>query len=454
MNKLYEESSIQDIADAIREKNGLQDTYKVSEMGAAIRAISANSGLTDDVKQALLDCFEHVAWIDEHGQDYYDALETALNPPTNLLGITAVFNSGGATIYNTATLNDLKQYLTVTAMYDDGTSVVVTNYTLSGTVETGQCDFIVTYGGKTASFRVNVVEWLTSITATYTQSGTVTVNDSLNSLKSDLVVHAYFADTTSEVINDYTLSGALEVGTSTITVTYLSKTATFNVTVSSASYVTSGLISRWDGIDNTSNGHDGTVTTWEDLVGSHDLVMNDSSKVSWASDGLVFSGQQGQHLVDSASGFGNTARTVEMVLLPAENQTAFVGWFGQSNLQRSISIYNDNTFKGNGTSGNAYDTGLTGVTDIISISAVYDSSAATGTYRCNNAVATQSNKSHSFNVTTNQNTVRIGGDMQTGNYPFKGKILAIRVYDRALLESELTQNYNVDLERFSLGGDA
>lgn len=39
-NKLYEETSIQDIAKAIREKNDTSATYKVSEMGSAIRAIT------------------------------------------------------------------------------------------------------------------------------------------------------------------------------------------------------------------------------------------------------------------------------------------------------------------------------------------------------------------------------------------------------------------------------
>ena len=35
-------------------------------------------GLTDEAKAALLACFAHVAWVDEHGQDCYDALEEAL----------------------------------------------------------------------------------------------------------------------------------------------------------------------------------------------------------------------------------------------------------------------------------------------------------------------------------------------------------------------------------------
>lgn len=39
-NKLYEESHVQDIANAIREQNGTTETYNVSEMGNAIRSIT------------------------------------------------------------------------------------------------------------------------------------------------------------------------------------------------------------------------------------------------------------------------------------------------------------------------------------------------------------------------------------------------------------------------------
>lgn len=42
--KLYEESNIQAIADAIRAKNGLTDTYKTSEMADAIEAIPTGGG--------------------------------------------------------------------------------------------------------------------------------------------------------------------------------------------------------------------------------------------------------------------------------------------------------------------------------------------------------------------------------------------------------------------------
>lgn len=53
-NKLYEESSIQNIADAIREKNGTQGTYKVSEMASAITALDASGGSSSEPLEKYL----------------------------------------------------------------------------------------------------------------------------------------------------------------------------------------------------------------------------------------------------------------------------------------------------------------------------------------------------------------------------------------------------------------
>lgn len=50
-------------------ENGKVTEYEFGEAGG---------GISSDVKSALLACFAKVAWTDEHGQDYYDALEAAL----------------------------------------------------------------------------------------------------------------------------------------------------------------------------------------------------------------------------------------------------------------------------------------------------------------------------------------------------------------------------------------
>ena len=57
-------------------------SYKVgNNLANRIAAIEkGGSGLSQDARAALLTCLEHVAWIDEHGQTYYNALEDALYP--------------------------------------------------------------------------------------------------------------------------------------------------------------------------------------------------------------------------------------------------------------------------------------------------------------------------------------------------------------------------------------
>lgn len=283
------------------------------QLNGGLSAGGNGSGLTDEIRAALLDCFENVAWINDDGQDYYDALYEALyaiqsiriSPNSALIttiggttqltaitvpsgatvtwsssdsavatvsssglvtsvalgsctitatagsktatcavtvaqktlnSITAVYTQSG-TVYTTDSLDSLKSDLVVTAHWNDNTTSTVssTDYTLSGTLTAGTSVVTVSYGGKTTTFNVTVTAapTLSSISAVYTQSGTVYDTDSLDSLKADLVVTATYSDTSTATVpsTDYTLSGTLTAGTSTITVTYQSKTTTFNVTV-------------------------------------------------------------------------------------------------------------------------------------------------------------------------------------------------------------------------------
>lgn len=200
------------------------------------------TGLTEEIKQALLQLARKVAYIDADGEDYYQDLYDALysvEPPATLVSIDAVYTQSG-TVYNTDNLYSLEEDLVVTANYSDGTSAVIPaqDYTLSGTLTVGTSTITVSYGGMTDTFSVMVTEnpapvTLVSIDAVYTQRGTVFYTDSLNSLEEDLIVTAYYSDNTSSVIpaSDYTLSGTLTVGTSTISVNYDGETDTFTVDV-------------------------------------------------------------------------------------------------------------------------------------------------------------------------------------------------------------------------------
>ena len=297
--------------------NDIQDAIIALENAPA-------QGLTEDVKQALLQLAQKVAYIDSGGATYYQDLYDAMYPPKELVSISAVFTQGQTVVYDTDSLDSLKSMLVVTGTYDDQSTETIpsTGYTLSGTLTPGTSTITVACDGKTTTFTVQVTHQpgvyavtnnltgcvnsnsassvteggsysgaisasagymmtgatvsitmggvditstaysngtisiasvtgalvisvtavavtLSSISAVYTQSGTVLETDSLDSLKTDLVVTATYSDSSTETVpaSDYTLSGTLTAGTSTITVSYGGKTTTFTVTVTAGTEI-------------------------------------------------------------------------------------------------------------------------------------------------------------------------------------------------------------------------
>lgn len=138
----------------------------------ALEAGGGGGGLTEAVKSAMLQIAQKVAYIDENGQTYYDALYDALYPPAELVSISAVYTQSG-TVYNTDSLDDLKSDLVVTANYSDGTSETVTDYTLSGTLAEGTSTVTVSYEGLTDTFNVTVSHAVTDTTAQIATEGYV-----------------------------------------------------------------------------------------------------------------------------------------------------------------------------------------------------------------------------------------------------------------------------------------
>lgn len=120
-------------------------------------------GLSDEVKDAFLNCFQHVAWID-HDFDYYEELKNVLYPK-ELTSITATFDQDGNVFSETDVLNDLKPFLTVTANYSDESHANVQNYTLSGTLTSGSATITVGFEDKTTTFTVTVSTVPTGYTA-------------------------------------------------------------------------------------------------------------------------------------------------------------------------------------------------------------------------------------------------------------------------------------------------
>ena len=142
-----------------------------TQIEAAMQSRSG-TGLTEDIKAALLQIAEKVAYIDEDGQDYYDTLYSALYPPADLVSISAVYTQSG-TVYDTDTLDSLKSDLVVTGRYSDSSTKTITTYSLSGTLAEGTSVITAAYGGKSATFSVLVTKDMSNVeTVTTLVNGT------------------------------------------------------------------------------------------------------------------------------------------------------------------------------------------------------------------------------------------------------------------------------------------
>ena len=427
--------------------NGLDTRVTALEEGGG-------SGLTDDIKTALLQIAQKVAYIDANGQDYYDDLYDALYSSSSRSVLLVLSHVSSSNTQSTVEVGD--SYTT--------TLTASTNYTINSvTVTMGGVDVTsTTYSSGTVSIPSvtgNIVITATavlaaqSITATYTQSGTVYDTDSLNSLKADLVVTANYSGGGSDTVpsSDYTLSGTLTAGTSTITVTYAGLTTTFNVTVThEEAYVTSGLMHHWDGINNTGNGHDTTTDTWSDLVGNLDMTPYNTGSHNWTSNGYTFtrSGSASTNWLQNSNTSlapDYTDMTIEMVFVPTAAISTPVIAF--NNASRKLCLYSDNTVNGTGVASACYPTGLTAITDMKSMAVVYSSSGIVKV-KVNNSTLTNNGANHSFK--DNFGIVWGSNTRNSGSYGSEGTLYAVRVYNRQLTDAELTTNYNVDISRFSL----
>ena len=221
----WQEEMEQEITDV---KSDLQDLQEEIEGGV--------SGLTAVEKRLIIDIMRAGLYSTDQS-DNIDALEDSFFAPVPATGITLnqsslSFSTLGTTQQLTATLTPRDATDTVVWTSSNDSVATVSSSGLVTSVGYGSATITATAGSVSATCSVSIAQAsLTSISAVYTQSGTVYDTASLDDLKSDLVVTATYDNDTTEIVTDYTLSGTLATGTSTITVSYGGQTTTFNVTV-------------------------------------------------------------------------------------------------------------------------------------------------------------------------------------------------------------------------------
>ena len=224
-------------------------------------------------------------------------------------------------------------------------------------------------------------------------------------------------------------------------------------------YADSGLVARWDAIDNAGTGvHDPNASTWKDLVGGNDLTIVPDVGSAWT-NGTAFY----MNTIENAKcpAYGKSAasdyKTIEIVYkkAPSNGRILFCGGvatryvvFDYTDTEApfvNAQVYFDG----------AKDTRHTVVGDLepTSLAAVYDDSGAVvDIYRDGAESDAGSKPANAWSVDGNSQQVRLGcrsiNPDSANRQGWEGEVYTVRLYDRVLTAAEISRNYAIDRARF------
>lgn len=229
-----------------------------------------------------------------------------------------------------------------------------------------------------------------------------------------------------------------------------------------ADYVQDGLIIQYDGIQNTRNGHNSSATAWENVGGSsdYDLGIGAGTPI-FNTDNVEFNGASALADLSEEQSLPFLGYTFEIVKYIPSTFTyssiisVFTSKRGSTNTTRRIG----NVIRTNRTE-EMFTHAYAGSSQLFAPSLTFDE-----IYHIACIYAETSSKFASSDVFKNHEELEASvknsymeasaiccGARKTSNgYDrfFKGKIYAIRIYDRQLSEQELFRNYYIDKIRFN-----
>lgn len=248
---------------------------------------------------------------------------------------------------------------------------------------------------------------------------------------------------------------ALAIQTGVLSLATLPGSTAGAIAPTARDYVQTGLIAHWDGIENVGYGlpHDSTATVWKDLTGRHDLTGVEGN-YSWQDNAFYASAQNSQVAtsVARASTSITAYRTVEVVF---EAESSIINSGSKRCIFSSGNKYRFLWCHFNGTKRIQFcekHPSLENVDFTVHhhVAATYagtDSDANTtvdGLY-----LDGQQQTAGSYDETWGQfDSVFALGYGRNSAYSFRGKIYAIRLYDRELTADEIAANAAIDSMRF------
>lgn len=205
----------------------------LNDIQDALIDLESTRNVPTDVRQAIYTLLENAAYVTTGLENEIAIVQAWAQEVTALTLVPTTLELN----------NDTPQYITA-AVVPAGSAVSWSSSdeevaTVMGGIVTGvgngSCVITATAGSKSAKCMVTVSGFATleSISVEYTPRTIILDSDHIDLIKRDLVVTATYSDSRTEIISAdrYTLDGALEVGTATITAIFGGKTDTFDVSV-------------------------------------------------------------------------------------------------------------------------------------------------------------------------------------------------------------------------------
>ena len=239
---------------------------------------------------------------------------------------------------------------------------------------------------------------------------------------------------------------------------------------SSIGYVTSGLILNVDGICNTRNGHSDNLSSWQDLSGNN-IDTSGLYNVTVNSDNIELAGNNTSYAIFNSntikSAIDNANYTISTTIyLPstftetykaivmaggsyANSKMVLIFAYGGTDSATMTKCYNYSiAFWGNDTN---YNFDQSYCDKKARLDYVYQSGIEriylNGVLKASGSHSKMTLYDNRFILGVYDNT---GTNQRPWEYSFDGKFYSVQVYNRALSQSEITQNYNIDKARFNL----
>ena len=207
-------------------------------------------------------------------------------------------------------------------------------------------------------------------------------------------------------------------------------------------YVQDGLIAMWDGIENAGWGlHDSSPTAWKDLVGGNEISIVDGNQTVNYKSVIFTSTGAGGKLASQVWDIGSCEFCGTVTSSNSGSAIFSFNTLASSGFALNVLWHLNSTIgAGNRQKGYVFSRGVP--------MTMYSEFGSDGLFpkAMNGEIREPDGVTEYYSLNGNL----FGFGFRNTNYPYSGTVYCLRVYSRALSESEIASNSSIDKVRFGI----